>query len=353
MTKPPPPAWSDVPPQDWGRRLTDAIRDALCASDLAGARRLALEGDGQARGLAKEYTLMFRGLAMTVRVLLRQVSGESRGGAEGSAVSLVRTFRVDFGACLDEVLDTEPPTPPAREMPDDEIEATCVLLDQAQARFARAHEAAAQAFITALDRGEIDRAVTILDRKESRQYVALHDRLVIFMARVFEWVLELRGEGGLLEFHLATAEAMRAGFAKWEALSPQEFAWTTAFLLKQHMGEVAVEETAERFTFRQRLCGSGGRLRTSGAYEGVGSLPFVVSPGPLTLGLPRLPVYCTHCPAWNGVAPLRWFGRPQWVFEKPAQPDGSCTMHIYKDRDGTPAEYVRRLRFHPPQRPSR
>lgn len=353
MTKAPPPAWRHLPPKDWGRRLTDAIRDALRVSDLAGARRLALEGDGQARGFAKEFTLMFRGLAITARVLLRQVSDVARGSAEGSAVSLVRTFRVDFQACLDDVLDTEPIMSPPRETLDDEIEATCALLERAEGRFARAQEAAAQEFIAALDRGEIDRAAAILDHKESRQYVALHDRLVVFMARVFEWILELRGEGGLLDFHLATAEAMRAGFGKWDAMSPREFAWTTAFLLKQHMGEVAVEETANRFTFRQRLCGSGGRLRAGGAYEGAGSLPFVESPGPLTLGLPRLPVYCSHCPAWNGVAPLRWFGRPQWVFENPAQPDGSCTMHIYKDRHGAPAEYVRLLRYDPPQGPSR
>jgi hypothetical protein len=54
-------------------------------------------------------------------------------------------------------------------------------------------------------------------------------------------------------------------------------------------------------------------------------------------------VYCSHCPIWNGVAPLRWFGRPHWVFERPSRPDGSCTLHIYKRRDGAPATYIRAL----------
>src|SRR3990170_8108802 len=57
-------------PSEWGRRLSDAIRAALDAGDLGTARRLALEGDGQARSLAKEYALMYRGLGITIRVLL-------------------------------------------------------------------------------------------------------------------------------------------------------------------------------------------------------------------------------------------------------------------------------------------
>ena len=41
-------------PAQWGRRLSDAIREALDAGDLASARRLALDGGGQARSLEKD-----------------------------------------------------------------------------------------------------------------------------------------------------------------------------------------------------------------------------------------------------------------------------------------------------------
>jgi hypothetical protein len=51
-------------PAQWGRRLSDAIREALDAGDLASARRLALDGDGQARSLEKKYALMYRGLGI-------------------------------------------------------------------------------------------------------------------------------------------------------------------------------------------------------------------------------------------------------------------------------------------------
>lgn len=94
------------------------------------------------------------------------------------------------------------------------------------------------------------------------------------------------------------------------------------------MGRLEVTEDAEKFTIEQSPCGSGGTLVLRGAHAGPAALPYVEEPGPLTAGEPRLPVYCSHCPIWNGVAPLRWFGRPHWVFERPSRPDGSCTLHI-------------------------
>jgi hypothetical protein len=156
--------------------------------------------------------------------------------------------------------------------------------------------------------------------------------MVRFMAEAFGWVLDHFGAAQLERFHLETAEGQRGGFEAWERLLPAEFARATAFLLKQHMGTVEVREDAERFTVVQRPCGSGGRLRLAGAYTGPGALPLVETPGPLTFGQPSLPVYCSHCPIWNGVAPLRWFGHSHWVFEEPSRPDGSCTLHVYKRR---------------------
>jgi hypothetical protein len=163
------------------------------------------------------------------------------------------------------------------------------------------------------------------------------------MAEVFGWVLERFGPDGLLRFHRASAEGQRAGFEKWERMGPAEFARASAFLLKQHMGNVEVREDDEKFTIEQAPCGSGGRLRLAGVYAGPAALPLVEERGPLTAGQASLPVYCSHCPVWNGLAPLEWFGRPHWVFDRPARPDGSCTLHIYKRRAGAPAAYAAAL----------
>jgi hypothetical protein len=186
-------------------------------------------------------------------------------------------------------------------------------------------------------------ALRLIEAKERGAYLPRHDSLVRFMADTFAWVLRHRGEQELLQFHLATAERQRPGFERWERMPAAEFAWTSAYLLKQHMGQVSVSEDEEKFTIVQTPCGSGGRLRRAGAYDRPEGLPFVETPGPLTFGEKRLPVYCSHCAIWNGVATLRWFGRAHWVFDGPAREDGSCRLHIYKQSERAPADYATRL----------
>lgn len=211
---------------------------------------------------------------------------------------------------------------------------TCFAAEQARL---------AREVVVALAAGDAVRARCLVDDKERAHYLPLHDRLVRFMAGTFATVLDRFGRDELLRFHRATAEAQRDGFERWERMSAADFARATAFLLKQHLGRVEVRVDEEKFTLEQAPCGSGGRLRLAGAYAGPAALPFVEGPGPLTLGEPRMPVYCTHCPVWNGLAPLEWFGRPHCVFERPSRPDGSCTMHIYRRHDGAPPEYAQRL----------
>jgi hypothetical protein len=216
-------------------------------------------------------------------------------------------------------------------------------LEAGEERFEQEQARLADEVVLAIESGDAARARACLDMKEKGHYVPRHDRLIRFMAESFGWVLRRSGPAALLDLHLAMAEGQRRGFERWEQMSPEEFAWTSAYLLKQHMGRLEVTEDSEKFTFEQSLCGSGGALVLRGAYAGPAALPYVEGPGPLTAGEPRLAAYCTHCPIWNGVAPLEWFGRPHWVFERPSRPDGSCTMHIYKRRDGAPATYIRAL----------
>jgi hypothetical protein len=340
-----------VPSREWGRRLSDAIRAALEAGDLEAARRLALEGDGQTRSLAKEYTFMYRGLGITIRVLLRLL-GETAaraGGASGAAESpalaaLARGFRRDMAGLAARALgESGRPEEEPEAALEEELARTARALEEIEARFEGEQARIAEEMVRAAEAGQGARALELVERKERAQYVPLHDRLIRFMADAFAWVLEHRGPDELLRFHLATAEGQRAGFEKWERMPPEEFAWVSAFLLKQHMGRVEVHEDDEKFTIEQTPCGSGGRLRLLGAYSGPGALPFVETPGPLTFGQQRMPVYCSHCAIWNGTATLRWFGRAHWVFESPARPDGACSLRVYKRRDATPPEYAARV----------
>jgi hypothetical protein len=334
----------------WGTRLSDRIRAALEAGRWTDAERLCLDGDGQARSLAKEYALMYKGLGITLRVLL-DVAGASCARApapvaEQALADLLGRFCRDLDRLMTDAYETGSPS--GRPMAHGaslagDLAATADLLAAGEALFNAGQARLAAGVVDALRHRDGARARALLDRKEGGQYVPLHDRMVRFMAEVFGWVLTQLGAEALFRFHRAVAEGQRRGFEGWERLTPAAFARATAFLLKQHMGQVTVSEDEARYTIVQTPCGSGGRLRLGGAYDGPAGLPFVEEPGPLTHGQPRFPVYCSHCPVWNGVAPIEWFGHPHWVFERPARPDGSCTLHVYKDRDGVPAPYLAQL----------
>lgn len=331
-----------LPVEQWGRRLGETLWDALGAGDFDAARRLALEGDGQTRDLAREYTFMIRGLAITVEVmlpLLRETAARRASGEDGATTALgelVHRFRADL-ARQHGLASTE------KGALDREIAAAGRVLADSRSRCEHEQARLADAVVDAIERRDAARARMLMQAREADSYLPYHDLLLRFMARGFAWVLEWFGPDELLRFHLATAERQRAGFEKWERMPAADFARITAFLLKQHMGNVTVAEDAEKFTIEQTPCGSGGRLRLAGDYEGAHALPFVENPGPLTFGGRRLPVYCSHCAIWNGAATLRWFGRAQWVFDHPSREDGSCTLHIYKTPGYTPRDYVARV----------
>jgi hypothetical protein len=341
--------------QAWGARLSDKMRGALVDGDVAAAWQLALHGDGQTRDLEREYAFMIHGLGFTLKVLLRLLlETASRGQApNGVAVHVASAAEADLATLLTRLLqvlrdgaEDNAPSLAAGTPPTLLADACICALEAGQERFTLDQARRADEVVQALAQGQAEPAMGLLDAKD-QAYLALHDTMVRFMADSFAWVVRHFGTKALLDFHLAAAEGQRAGFQKWEQMPAAEFAAMTAFLLKQHMGQVEVREDERRFTIHQSLCGSGGRLRIGGAYDGPQSLPFVEGPDPLTFGEACMPVYCTHCAIWNGTATLNWFGRAQWVFEQPSRQDGSCTLHIYKRREDIPADYARSVGLPP------
>jgi hypothetical protein len=333
--------------QAWGVRLSGKVRAALAVDDVAAARQLALHGDGQTRDLAREYAFMIHGLGFTLQILLRLLLETASRGQAPDGVHEASPAEAGLATLLARLLQTlrdgaedNAPSPAAAMNPTLLADACIGALKARQQRFTLDQARRADEVVQALAKGQAESATGLLDAKD-QAYLALHDPMVRFMADSFAWVVRNSGTKALLDFHLAAAEGQRAGFEKWEQMPAAEFAAMTAFLLKQHMGQLQVQEDERRFTIHQSLCGSGGRLRRGGAYDGSQSLPFVEGPDPLTFGEPRMPVYCTHCAIWNGTATLGWFGRAQWVFEQPAREDGSCTLHIYKRREDVPADYTR------------
>lgn len=331
--------------ETWGIRLSDRLREALAAGDLAGARSLLEHGDGLSRNLAKEYSLMYRGLGVTIRVMLGLLPAVAeRHAGEATLAALVHDFCRELAGIF--TRDWQGPAPAARTIGAlaAEIAAAEALLARGEVEFDRVHAQNAAAVRAALDAGDAHAALQHVNEKVDRLYVPAHDRLIRFMADAMAATYRLGGAAALERFHFDTALGQKAGFDRWETLAPAEFARTLVFLLKQHMGEVAIRETPTHFVVEQKLCGSGGRLQTAGAYHGAHALPMVTEAGILTNGRPQLPVYCTHCPIWNGAAPLRWYGHAHFVLTDPARPDGGCTAHVYKRPDDVPPALLAPLR---------
>jgi hypothetical protein len=318
-----------VPMEEWGRRLTDAVRAALDAGDLERALRLVREGDGQARSLAAEYFLMFKGLLGTAQVIFDALLERPADGAAEVVHDFRRSFTTAMNGAFDDVAEA---VPPASGDLAEEVRGTGALLARALARFQEGQRALAGAAERAIEAGDVAGALRVLEEKESRQFVLMHDELIRFFAESMACVHRSGGSDELMRFHIVVAEGQRAGIDKWEELPPADLARVFAFLLKQHMGQMQVREEADHFVLDQTLCGSGGRLIASGAYEGPGALPMVTEPAALTAGRSEFPVYCTHCPGWNAVAPEQWYGHPHVRYPDPARPDGGCTLHIPKYR---------------------
>lgn len=321
---------AQLPLSQWGHRLSDTIRGKLAEGDGAGALRLIEHGDGQTKSLAKEYALMYRGLGFTVRAILEALRMDEAATPEVGAARLVNRFRGRFTETMRQAWADAPPAPGSVGSPAEEARACRELLDWGEHRFTREQRELAKQVSDTVHRGQLAWARELLDRKEAGQFVPLHDQLIQMMAESFAFVFAEQGTDGLLRFHADVAQAQRAGFDAWEVMSTREFAHAFTFLLKQHMGDVEVREEVDRFVLEQHLCGSGGRLITDGAYTGPAALPNV--PGNSTLGAGRdvLPVYCSHCPAWNTHAPRQWYGHPHVLFADPARPNGACTLHIMK-----------------------
>ncbi|HET7873880.1 MAG TPA: hypothetical protein VFN71_00035, partial [Methylomirabilota bacterium] len=181
--------------QQWCERLSDRIRAALEAGDLERARRLAVEGDGEARSLEKEYALMYKGLGITIRVLLgllRELGSRVTGspGAERALTSLLSRFRGDMIAALRRAcpedagvaaLDQAAVTAGPSRL-EAELDATTLLLGTAERSFMSEQARTAGLAVGAMEAGDAGRARALVDRKEREQYVPLHDRLVRFMA---------------------------------------------------------------------------------------------------------------------------------------------------------------------------
>lgn len=309
--------------------LTARVLDALQADERAEASRLIAHGDGRTRDLASEFRMMHKGLGVTMRVALAELSSQAL-----PSIATTRVLRTFHRAYLQSVMTAVPghQAPPEPGDPEDvSTDEVVLLLEWAEREFARDQSLRTQQITVAIDQGEDAREAVVSKRDDG--FRPVHDALIDGLAAIFSAVVEAAGAdatAAIRRFQLAMAEGQRRGFDDWEQRGSRHLAESFAHLLVQHLGEFEIEEQEDGYVFEQALCGSGGRLIRDGRYDGEGALQVVRGPSDVTAGQETLPAYCTHCPMWNTVAPLEWYGHEHVTFVSPARPDGGCTLSINK-----------------------
>lgn len=316
-----------LPVDQWSTSLSDRMVEAIEADDLSLAVDLARHGDGRARNLATEYQLMFRGLGMTMRLLASELA-QRPGISEGELRELWEPF---FGRFARRGRRAWPNAGEPPGLTDSGFAAAAdvaTFLSWAERSFKADQATRAARICERIEAADCNAALDQLGAKTSDSYRPMHDLLIDQVGEVLGSVARREGSAGLENVLLGVAESQRVGVDAWEEGGTRGVAEAFAHLLVQHLSNFDVIETTEGFIIDQRFCGSGGRLIRDGAYEGPSALPVITGPSDITGQQPQLPAYCAHCPAWNTIAPQRWYGHPHVVLDDPARADGSCRLLI-------------------------
>lgn len=119
------------------------------------------------------------------------------------------------------------------------------------------------------------------------------------------------------------------------------------------LGDLEVEELADRWVIRFNPCGSGGRTMRDDLDSGTGprmEAPYdfgvTTKPHDWSWGKTGVCLYCVHCCVLNERMPIRRFGYPTRVVEPPIWPESKsgskCTWNIYKDPSLVPEDVYHR-----------
>lgn len=102
--------------------------------------------------------------------------------------------------------------------------------------------------------------------------------------------------------------------------------------------EFEVSEDNEKYIINLKLCGSGGRLRKSGAMEKYGIWKTVKS-RPESWNRTGVSIYCTHCCSSLQLLPFEKYGKNVIAYEYSKEDDGTCKTYVYKDPDLYPDKH--------------
>lgn len=205
----------------------------------------------------------------------------------------------------------------------------CATQDDIVARFKQASQD-----------GDTDAAREALVELEAH-HESMHDLAMHWFAELLSEARKVYGEAGLERMLRRSGEEFAGDFEKWSSMSAEELVSASSFMQLSHPHSwLDIEEDDEKYTLHQG-CGTGGRMIREGFFDSPDGYQRSDEATDYSVGKAGMPTYCLHCTVWNTLQSTERFGRTPWVIEHPL--DDSCTVHIYKDQERVPGEYLRRL----------
>ena len=225
-------------------------------------------------------------------------------------------------------------------------------------------EGAIAAFAAACEDGDRDAALVLLEQARGA-WLRTHDRACDQVSAMLDLCSRSLGEdriGELWDHLMADLYPSRDRYGTevrpWGE-SVLALVLDAATSLRGHLsgpgrlGDIEVEEAADRWILRFYPCGSGGRTPGPDAPDG---FSVTTAPHDWAWNLEGVCLYCVHCCQLQERIPIQRLGFPLRVVEPPTWPprEGKavCTWSIYKDPDLVPEEAYRRVGARKPKGPS-
>lgn len=195
----------------------------------------------------------------------------------------------------------------------------------------------------AIESGDKDKALK-LSKRMYREFEAMHDLFVKWIASNYNYVYQKYGDEGL-------SEALRQSCSPWlkelvqiySGKDPKRVFEILVMGLRGHLQGFKIEEDDEKFTIYFDPCGSGGRLVQSGAYEPPTSFARIKKAQAMTYGIPNYPVYCAHC-TFQEMVPIEMTGKPIFITEPVGEPGKApCKVYIFKDPEKIPEKFYQKV----------
>lgn len=190
----------------------------------------------------------------------------------------------------------------------------------------------------AIDRGDNERAKK-LNKRNYNEALAIHDVYRDWITSLLTFIGKRYGDDVLYQaLEESVGVWLKPVLDMYENTDIRRRVQLCAGTLRAHYQPIEITEDAEKFVFRMKPCGSGGRSIAEGGYDPPRNFLKVKKPQPMTYGKKDWPVYCCHG-HFMASLPVAW-GRVPAFFEIASDKPGEelCEFWLYKDPQAIPPE---------------